>query len=69
MSYSETLAERIRKSVEHLAVKEKKMFGGLAFLVNGKMCLTAGPARMMCRINPNLHEQEVKRAGCNTVIM
>ena len=45
------------------------MFGSLAFMVNGKMCLTAGPERMMCRIDPDLHEQEVKRHGCNTVIM
>ncbi len=69
MAYSEKLAERIRKALTNLPVKEKKMFGSLAFMVNGKMCLTAGPERMMCRIDPDLHEQEVKRDGCNTVIM
>lgn len=69
MAYSEKLAERIRKALSGLPVEEKKMFGSLAFMVNGKMCLTAGPERMMCRIEPDLHEQEVKRHGCNTVIM
>ncbi|MCB0540944.1 MAG: TfoX/Sxy family protein [Bacteroidetes bacterium] len=69
MAFSEELANRIRKAVEHLPVKEKKMFGSLAFLVNGKMCLTAGPKRIMCRIDPKLHEQEVKRDGCSTVVM
>lgn len=69
MAFSEELAKRIRNAVEHLPVKEKKMFGSLAFLVNGKMCLTAGPARMMCRIDPKLHEKEVKRKGCTTVVM
>lgn len=69
MAYNEALAERIRKSVGHLNVKEKKMFGSLAFLVNGKICLTAGPSRMMCRINPKLHEREVSKKGCKTVIM
>jgi len=69
MAFSEELGRRIRKAVRHLPVEEKKMFGSLAFLVNGKMCLTAGPERMMCRIDPNLHEKEVKRKGCKTVIM
>ncbi len=69
MAFSEKIARRIRKAVEHLPVVEKKMFGSLAFLVNGKMCLTSGPERMMCRIDPKLHEQEVKKNGCSTVVM
>lgn len=69
MAYSERLAERIRKALADLPVEEKKMFGSLAFMVCGKMCLTAGPERMMCRIDPNLHEIEVKKDGCQTVVM
>lgn len=70
MAYSQELAQRIRTAFAHFPkVEEKKMFGRLMFLVNGKMCLTAGPAQIMCRINPELHEQEVKRKGCSTVIM
>ncbi|WP_373517373.1 TfoX/Sxy family protein [Pricia sp.] len=69
MAYSEKLAERIRKALAGLPVEEKKMFGSLAFMVSGKMCLTAGPDRMMCRIDPALHEQEVERLGCQTVVM
>ncbi|MEZ5034478.1 MAG: TfoX/Sxy family protein [Chitinophagaceae bacterium] len=69
MPYSEKLAKRIRKAIEHLPMEEKKMFGSLAFMVNGKMCLTAGNGRMMCRIDPKLHKQEVNRDGCSTVIM
>ncbi len=70
MAYSEAIAKRIRKALGHiLKIEEKKMFGNLAFLVNGKICLTAGPQRMMCRINPNLHDQEIHRKGCSTVIM
>ncbi len=70
MAYSEKIAQSIRHALKHLDnVKEKKMFGGLAFMVNGKLCLTAGPKRMMCRIDPQLHEQEVKKAGCSTVVM
>ncbi len=69
MAYSEKLAEKIRKSLAGLSVEEKKMFGHLAFMVNGKMCLNAGSDSMMCRIDPNLHEREVKRDGCHSVVM
>lgn len=69
MPYNETLAERIRKALADLPVEEKKMFGSLAFMVNGKMCLTAGLESMMCRIERDLHEREVKKPGCQTVVM
>ncbi len=70
MAYSEKIAQRIRNALKHFDnVEEKKMFGSLAFMVNGKLCLTAGSKRMMCRIDPQMHEQEVKKAGCSTVVM
>lgn len=70
MAYSEKLAERLRQALTDThKVEEKKMFGGLAFMVNGKMCLTAGADRIMCRIDPALHEDAIKRKGCRTVIM
>lgn len=70
MAYSEQLATKIRKALEQVtAVEEKKMFGGLAFMVNGKMCLTAGADRIMCRIDPALHETAITKKGCSTVMM
>jgi TfoX/Sxy family transcriptional regulator of competence genes len=70
MAYNEHLAERIRQALAHVPnVKEQKMFGGLAFMVNGKMCVTVGPARIMCRIDPALHEDAVQKKGVSTVIM
>lgn len=70
MAYNEKLAERIREALAHLPeVEEKKMFGSLAFMVDGKMCLAAGPGRMMCRIDPAVHEEAVKKKGSQTVIM
>lgn len=38
-------------------------------MVCGKMCLTAGAVKMMCRIDPGLHEIVTKKQGCQTVIM
>jgi len=69
MAYNEKLAGSIRKALADLPVEEKKMFGHLAFMVNGKMCLNAGSDSMMCRIDPNRHEKEVKKEGCQTVVM
>lgn len=70
MAYNENLAEKIRAALVHLPyVEEKKMFGGLAFMVDSKMCLTVGADRIMCRIDPQLHDEAVRRNGCRTVIM
>lgn len=70
MAYPEHLAERIRQALAHVAqVKEQKMFGGLAFMVHGKMCVTVGPARIMCRIDPALHDDAIQKKGVTTVTM
>jgi TfoX/Sxy family transcriptional regulator of competence genes len=70
MAYSKKLAARVRKELSHLDdVTEKKMFSGITFMVNGKMCISVGPARIMCRINPLMHEEAIKRTGSATVLM
>ena len=70
MAYNQALAERVRTSLLHLPhVEEKRMFGSLAFMVNGKMCINVGKDRIMCRIDPSLHDQALKRKGCTTVLM
>ncbi|MEZ2442930.1 TfoX/Sxy family protein [Chitinophaga sp. RCC_12] len=70
MAYSEKLADKIRQALAQLPnVEEKKMFGRIAFMVNNKMCLTAGPGQMMCRIDPGIHEEAIKKEGCRTVVM
>ena len=68
MAYNETLANRIRTSLEHLSnVEEKKMIGGLTFMVNDKMCVGIIKDEMMCRIDPALHESLVEKRGCRTM--
>lgn len=70
MTYNEILAQKVRNAVAHIpGVAEKKMFGGIAFMVNGKMCVSAGKNRLMCRIDPAIHEEALKKKGCRTVIM
>ena len=54
MAYDEALAERIRALVSvEPGVTEKKMFGGLAFLVNGNMAVSAsGQGGILLRVDP-----------------
>jgi TfoX/Sxy family transcriptional regulator of competence genes len=70
MAYDEKLADRIREALSALPdVKEKKMFGSLAFMVDDKMCITAGADRIMCRIDPALHEDLIQSKDCQPVFM
>ncbi len=70
MAYDPVLSERVRAALaETPRVEEKKMFGGLAFMVDGKMCVTVSRDRLMCRIDPALHEQVLARKGTQTVVM
>ena len=54
MAYDEDLANRIRELLAgEDAVSEKKMFGGLAFLLNGNMCVGASRnGGLLARIDP-----------------
>ena len=53
MAYDEELAERIRTLLAGQAVTEKKMFGGLAFLVGGNMAVAAsGQGGVLVRVDP-----------------
>jgi TfoX/Sxy family transcriptional regulator of competence genes len=70
MAYNEKLTARVRTLLEGLPkVEEKRMFRGMTFMVDGKMCVSVGDDRIMCRIDPALHADAVKRTGCRTVEM
>ncbi len=57
MAYDEALAERIRKAVgPRPDVTEKKMFGGVAFLLDGKMFCGVASSDLMVRVGPERYE-------------
>jgi TfoX/Sxy family transcriptional regulator of competence genes len=57
MAYDEHLANRVRKSLAaHNNVTEKKMFGGLVFMVNGHMCCGVKKEELLVRVGPDQHE-------------
>lgn len=58
MSFNESLAARCRSILgNESGITEKKMFGGLSFLLEGKMICGVLGERLVVRINPDLHEQ------------
>jgi TfoX/Sxy family transcriptional regulator of competence genes len=54
VAYDEDLANRIRELVSHEdGVREQRMFGGLAFLINGNMSVSAsGQGGLLLRVDP-----------------
>ena len=66
MAYNEKLADRIREiiALTHRNVEEKKMFAGLCFMVNDKMCVGVHEHRIMVRLDPVVCDEVVENEGC-----
>lgn len=66
MAYSESLAERTRQILaRRRGIAEKKMFGGVAFLLHGNLCLCVWKTYLIVRLHPGdyaaaLTEPEVR---------
>ncbi|MBD3670436.1 MAG: TfoX/Sxy family protein [Gammaproteobacteria bacterium] len=53
MAYDEGLAERLRLALsERKGLTEKRMFGGLAFMLHGNMCCGIVESELMLRVGP-----------------
>jgi len=65
MAYNEKLADRVREiiAVHHKKVTEKKMFGGLCFMVNDKMCVGVEKERLMVRLDPEKQDEVMEKEG------
>lgn len=64
MPYNEQLAGRVRDLLSHLNnVEEKAMFGGLCFMVNGKMCIGIESERIMVRFDPQRQDEMMMKKG------
>lgn len=62
MAYDEGLAQRIREQLQdHSNVEEKKMFGGLCFMVNQHMCCGIVGDKLMVRVSPEKYEEKLKK--------
>lgn len=62
MTYDEGLAERIRGILqERPDVAEKKMFGGIVFMIGGHMCVGIVKDDLMVRVGTEAHERLVRQ--------
>ena len=71
MPYSEFLADRVRRRLSSGgAILEKKMMGGLVYMVNEKMCIgvdtdrKTGDDRLMVRVGKAIYDDLLARPGC-----
>ncbi|MBX7098924.1 MAG: TfoX/Sxy family protein [Myxococcaceae bacterium] len=62
MAYDQGLAERVRTLLEeHPDFHEKQMFGGLCFLLSGKMCCGVVKDELMVRVGAARHAEALKQ--------
>ena len=71
MAYDEELADRIRELIgDKTRPTEKKMFGGLAFLIGGNMAVAAsGQGGLLVRVDPAQSDKLVTTTGARPMEM
>jgi TfoX/Sxy family transcriptional regulator of competence genes len=72
MAFNTKLADRLREylaEIPGIDIEEKKMFSGMAFMVNGKMCVNVSGDNLMCRFDPALQEEVAGKKGYEPMIM
>ena len=61
MAYNLELAERIRSELNGMPVVEKKMFGGVGFLLNGNLACGVNKENLIVRVDPEKHSALLKK--------
>jgi TfoX/Sxy family transcriptional regulator of competence genes len=70
MAYNEQLAGRIREIIgDGPGLSERKMFGGIAFMLNGNMFCGITRDDLMVRVGPDRFEEALKRPGARLADM
>jgi TfoX/Sxy family transcriptional regulator of competence genes len=70
MPLDENLLELVRRALLRTPdVEEKRMFGGIAFMVRGNMCVCVGGKGLMCRIDPEAQDEALEQEGCRPMVM
>ena len=69
MAANELLTDRVRQALAGIPrVAEKKMFHGITFMVNDKMCVSVRDEEIMCRIDPAIFEMALEQNGVRPMI-
>ncbi|ARV16660.1 TfoX/Sxy family protein [Polaribacter sp. SA4-12] len=69
MAYSEYLVDRVSQFFREKSIhfESKKMFGGLVFMVDEKMCVGVMKDQIMARIHPDIYEASLLVEGCRSM--
>lgn len=68
MAYDEALAQRIRSRIgEHPGLSERKMFGGIVFMIGGNMAVGVNDSDLMVRVGKDGHTEAVARPGARVM--
>jgi TfoX/Sxy family transcriptional regulator of competence genes len=60
----------VRSALQGVAsIREVKMFGGTAFMVNGHMTVAVSPRGLLVRVGPDKHDEAVKQPGTRAMEM
>jgi TfoX/Sxy family transcriptional regulator of competence genes len=69
MPYNEKMADRIREALMDLpVVEEKKMFQGVCFMVDDKLCVCVRSNDILCRIGEQQAQLELEKGNCNQML-
>ena len=69
MAYNEKLADRVREALADIPdLEEKKMFRGVTFMVDGKMCVSVSGDELMLRLDPDMTEQLTEENGTRPMV-
>ncbi|NNE26912.1 MAG: TfoX/Sxy family protein [Saprospiraceae bacterium] len=70
MAYDELLADRIRHILKsrHVVFTEKKMMGGIGFMVDDKLCIGIFRNELMCRVHPEKMPDYLERTGARQMM-
>jgi TfoX/Sxy family transcriptional regulator of competence genes len=63
---TDIVRELLFEKVEN--IEEKRMFGGICFMVNEKMCVATKPHRIMLRIDPMQYEKIAETENINPMV-
>lgn len=64
MAYSKALADEIRARIgDHPGLRERQMFGGIAFMLNGNMAVGVSGDDLMVRVGKDAHDEAISLPG------
>ena len=69
MAYDEYLADRIKQVLieKNAPYAEKKMMGGMAFMVDDKMCVGVIDSKLTARLDPEVYDEALNKKGCHAM--